>query len=66
MEEVPDVIFVDPEPMDDEEEPEETVPDAEEEGEVAEVGLAEELDPEYNLRLYLNLELEFDSENERA
>ena len=40
--------------------------DVGEEGEVAEVGLDKELDPEDNLRLYLDAELEFDSEDERT
>ena len=45
MEEVLDVIFVDPEPKDDKEEPEELAQDMDKEGEVAKVGSNEMLDP---------------------
>ena len=62
VEEVLDVIFADPEPMDDEEEPQ----DVDEVGGAAEVGLDEELGPEDNLKLYLDPEIEFDSEDERV
>ena len=66
MEEVHDVIFADPEPMDELEDPEEMAQDVDEEGEVAEVGLNVELDRKDNLRLYLDPELEFDSEDGQA
>ena len=57
MEEVPDVIFADPESTDDEEEPKEMAHDMGEEGEVVEVGSDEKLDPKDNLRLYIDPEM---------
>ncbi|XP_056167631.1 probable polygalacturonase At1g80170 [Syzygium oleosum] len=59
MDEEPDVLVEDPEPMDEEEDDE---PEAmEQDGEVAELGLDEE-----GFEIYLDPELELDSEDERA
>ncbi|XP_056166380.1 uncharacterized protein LOC130137892 [Syzygium oleosum] len=60
--EEPDVLAEDPEPMDEEEdEPEAMEQDVEKDGEVAELGSDEE-----GFELYLDPELESDSEDERA
>ena len=45
MEEVADMIFADPEPVDDKKKHEAMAPDVDEEGEVTKVGSDEDLDP---------------------
>ena len=60
------MILANPEPMEDKDEPEAKAMDQDEDGEGVEVGSDEKLDPVDNLRVYLDPEIEFDSENEPA
>ena len=66
MQEDPDVILADPEPLEDEDEPEAEAMDQNEDGEGGKLGSDKEFDLIDNLRLYLDPEIEFDFENERA
>ena len=60
------MIQVDPETLEDEDEPEAEAMDRDDDGEGEEVSSDKELDLVDNLRLYLDHEVEFDSEDRRA
>ena len=60
------MIVTNPEPVEYEDKPVADAMDLVKDGEGEEVGSVEELDPVHNLRLYLDLEIELDSEYERV
>ena len=60
------MTLADPEHLEDEDEPEAEAMDQDEDGEGGKLGSAKEFNHVENLRLYLDPEIEFDSNDERA